>query len=129
MGSVLNNTSMSILERSMDAVWLRQQVISNNIANAATPGYKSQHVEFEDLLEAQMQKAGSNENDAQEALEHVEPRIVSDENTMAQEDGNNVDLDYENIEMARAQTQYNYLTSSLNSQINRLKYVITEGRG
>jgi flagellar basal-body rod protein FlgB len=120
---------MSMLERSLDAVWLRQQVISNNIANAATPGYKSQRVEFEDLLEKQIQKNGTDENDVQKALDHVEPRIVSDENTTAQEDGNNVDLDYENIEMARAQMQYNYLTNSLNAQINRLKYVITEGRG
>jgi flagellar basal-body rod protein FlgB len=129
MSSILGNTSMSLLEKSLDAVWQRQQVISNNIANAATPGYKSQHLEFEDLLEKQIQKAGTDEDDVQKALDHVEPRIVSDENTTAQEDGNNVDVDYENIEMARAQMQYSYLTSSINSQINRLKYVITEGRG
>jgi flagellar basal-body rod protein FlgB len=129
VSSVLNNTSMSILERSLDAVWLRQQVISNNIANAATPGYKSQHLEFEELLEKQIQKAGTDEGDVQKALDQVEPRIVSNENTTAQEDGNNVDIDYENIEMARAQMQYNYLTNSLSSKISRLKYVITEGRG
>ncbi len=129
MSSVMNNTSMKLLEKSLDAVWLRQQVIANNIANAATPGYKSQHLEFEELLEKQIQKAGADEKDVQNAVEKVEPRLVRDENITAQEDGNNVDLDYENIEMARAQMQYSYLTSSLNSQINRLKYVITEGRG
>lgn len=129
MSSVLNSKSMTILEKSLDAVWLRQQVISNNIANAATPGFKSQRLEFEELLEKQIKKAGQDENEVQKAIDRVEPRLVSDENTAAQEDGNNVDLDYENIEMARAQMQYNYLTSSLNSQINRLKYVITEGRG
>jgi flagellar basal-body rod protein FlgB len=129
VSSVLNSKSMTILEKSLDAVWLRQQVISNNIANAATPGFKSQRLEFEELLEKQIKKAGQDEFDVQKAIDQVEPRLVSDENTAAQEDGNNVDLDYENIEMARAQMQYNYLTSSLNSQINRLKYVITEGRG
>jgi flagellar basal-body rod protein FlgB len=129
VSSVLNSKSMTILEKSLDAVWLRQQVISNNIANAATPGFKSQRLEFEELLEKQIKKAGQDENEVQKAIDRVEPRLVSDENTAAQEDGNNVDLDYENIEMARAQMQYNYLTSSLNSQINRLKYVITEGRG
>ncbi len=129
MSSVMNNTSMKLLEKSLDAVWLRQQVIANNIANAATPGYKSQHLEFEELLEKQIQKAGADEKDVQNAVEKVEPRLIRDENTTTQEDGNNVDLDYENIEMARAQMQYSYLTSSLNSQINRLKYVITEGRG
>jgi flagellar basal-body rod protein FlgB len=129
MNNILNNTSMSLLEKSLDAVWLRQQVISNNIANAATPGYKSQRLEFEDLLEKQIQRAGSDEEDVQRVIDQVQPRIVIDETTTAQEDGNNVDHDYENIEMARAQMQYSYLTSSLNAQINRLKYAITEGRG
>lgn len=129
MSSALDNTSMTLLQKSLDAVWQRQQVIANNIANAATPGYKSQRLEFEDLLEKQLQKTGTDEEGLQDALEKVEPRIVRDEGTAAQEDGNNVDLDYENIEMARAQMQYSYMANSLNAQINRLKYVITEGRG
>ncbi len=129
MGSVLNNTSMALLQKSLDAVWLRQQVIANNIANAATPGYKSQRLEFEELLEKQVQKAGTGEADLQKAIDKAEPRIVREENTTAQEDGNNVDLDRENIEMARAQMQYGYLANSLNAQLKRLKYVITEGRG
>ncbi len=129
MSSALDNTSMTLLQKSLDAVWQRQQVIANNIANAATPGYKSQRLEFEDLLEKQLQKTGTDEEGLQDALEKVEPRIVRDESTAAQEDGNNVDLDYENIEMARAQMQYSYMANSLNAQINRLKYVITEGRG
>ena len=39
-----------LLIKSLDAVWLRQRVISNNIANSETPGYKSKTVEFESLL-------------------------------------------------------------------------------
>ncbi len=129
MASVLNNVSMSLLEKSMDAVWMRQKVIANNIANAATPGYKSQRLEFEELLGEQMQKAGGNEAELQKAIDKTEPRIVREEGTEAMEDGNNVDLDRENIEMARAQLQYAQLANQLNAQIKRLKYVITEGRG
>ena len=129
MASVLNNTSIALLEKSMDAVWRRQQVIANNIANAATPGYKSQRLEFEELLERQLQKAGSGEADLQKAIDRAEPRIVREDSTEAMADGNNVDLDSENIEMARAQMQYGYLANSLNAQLKRLKYVITEGRG
>ena len=129
MSSVLNNTSMTLLEKSLDAVWQRQRVIANNIANAATPGYKSQRLEFEEMLERRIEQAGTDEESLKSAIDGVRPQIVRDESTVAQEDGNNVDLDLENIEMARAQMQYGYLTSSLNAQINRLKYVITEGRG
>ncbi len=129
MASILNNTNMALLQKSMDALWLRQQVIANNIANASTPGYKSQHLEFEDLLEQKLDKAGQSEASIQEAIDKVEPRIIRDESTAITEDGNNVDLDHENIEMARAQMQYSYLTNSISSQIRRLKYVVTEGRG
>ena len=129
MSRILNSTSMSLLEKGLDAVWLRQQVIANNIANSATPGYKSQRLEFESLLEEKITQAGSDDAARRDAISETQPQIVRNENTITQEDGNNVDLDYENIEMARAQMQYAYMTSSINSQINRLKYVITEGRG
>jgi flagellar basal-body rod protein FlgB len=120
---------MALLEKGLDAVWLRQQVIANNIANAATPGYKSQRLEFESLLEEKLEQAGTDDAARRDAIDETQPQIVRNENTITQEDGNNVDLDFENVEMARAQMQYAYMTSSISSQINRLKYVITEGRG
>ncbi len=129
MANVLNSTSMALLEKSLDAVWQRQQVIANNIANASTPGYKSQQLEFETLLERKLGAAGGDEDDAIRAIGQVEPKVVRNESTAAMEDGNNVDLDHENIEMARAQMQYSYLANSISAQMKRLKYVISEGRG
>lgn len=128
MSGILNSTSLALLEKGLDAVWLRQQVIANNIANAATPGYKSQKLEFENLL-AQQAGTGQDEDKLLSAMESVEPKVVTNNATAAQEDGNNVDLDYENVEMARAQIQYSYMCTSINAQLNRLKYVVTEGRG
>ena len=129
VASVLNSTSMALLEKSLDAVWQRQQVIANNIANAATPGYKSQHLEFETLLERKLEASGDDEDSTIRAIGQVKPKVVRDESTSSMEDGNNVDLDHENIEMARAQMQYSYLTNSISAQIKRLKYVVSEGRG
>ena len=63
-----------------------------------------------------------------DALSRVQPRIVQQQGTSEQEDGNNVDVVSENIEMARALIEYNYLCNSLSSEINRMKYVVTEGR-
>lgn len=128
MGSVINSNSMTLLEKSLDAMWLRQQVIANNIANAATPGYKSKHIEFEKVLESKLESAGSDEASVRDAIAKADPVVVQDNDTSAIDDGNNVDLDRENIEMARAQMQYSYLTSSLNAQIKRLKYAMSEGR-
>ena len=37
----------NILDKAADASWMRENVITNNIANIDTPGYKRQDVDFE----------------------------------------------------------------------------------
>ena len=128
LGNLLNNVSIDLIEKKLDAVWMRQQVISNNIANAGTPNYKSKSVEFESILERKLSASGGNESAVRSALDSVEPKIVERDGTSTQEDGNNVDEVYESVEMARALLEYSYLTSSLTSTINRMKYVVTEGK-
>ena len=52
--STLSNTNafdyINVLDRAADASWLRHDVISNNISNADTPGYKRSDVNFETQL-------------------------------------------------------------------------------
>lgn len=129
MSDFLNPTSMSLLEKKMDVIWMRQQVISDNIANAATPGYKRKTLEFESLLEGRLNGASGDRRAMAEAVNGADPRVVEHRDTTAREDGNNVDEDFENVEMVRAYTEYSYLMTSLNAQIRRMKYVLTEGRG
>jgi flagellar basal-body rod protein FlgB len=129
MSSFLDSASVELLQKKLDAVWMRQQVIAGNIANAATPGYKSKTVAFEAQLQRQLNATGSSDRSIQNALDRVQPTIVRQEGTEAREDGNNVDEDKESVEMARALIEYNYLCNALSSQINRMRFVITEGRG
>lgn len=128
MSSFLESASVELLEKKLDAVWMRQQVIAGNIANAATPGYKSKTLEFESLLDQRLSQTGTSDDAIQQALKDVQPVVVRQEGTAAREDGNNVDEDKESVEMARALIEYSYLCNSLSSQINRMKYVVTEGR-
>ncbi len=129
MSNLLNSTSIAMLEKKLDAVWLKQQVIAGNIANASTPGYKSKSVEFESALKRELSMVSAGEDDVRDALNRVVPRIVRQQGTSAREDGNNVDQVSESIEMARALIEYSYLCNSLTAEINRMKYVVTEGRG
>ena len=52
--STLANTNafdyINVLDRAADASWLRNDVISNNISNADTPGFKRSDVNFETQL-------------------------------------------------------------------------------
>ncbi len=129
MSDFLNNASMELLEKKLDAVWMRQQVIAGNLANAATPGYKSKSLEFESLLERRLSGDGKSDHSILNALDRTQPQVVRQEGTTAREDGNNVDQDKESVEMVRALIEYNYLVNSMSSQISRMKYVVTEGRG
>ena len=46
----------NILDKAADASWMRENVITNNIANIDTPGYKRQDVDFESVLQKALGK-------------------------------------------------------------------------
>jgi len=48
LGRILAGTD--VLEKSLDAALLRNEAISQNIANVDTPGYKRKTVAFEEYL-------------------------------------------------------------------------------
>ncbi len=48
---------MNVLNKAASASWEREQLISNNIADADTPGYKRRDLDFESTLESNWAKA------------------------------------------------------------------------
>jgi len=56
--------SLAIGATGMQAQQLNVEVISNNIANSSTTGYKRQRTEFQDLLYQNMRRIGSTSSDA-----------------------------------------------------------------
>lgn len=128
MQSFLSEGSMLIAQKSLDALWLRQKVISDNIANIDTPGYKSKTVAFEQTLITAVATLSQDEEQFCSAIEKISPQIRSNNSTQMREDGNNVDIDAENIELTRVQLQYEYMARALSSELSRMKIAITEGR-
>ena len=128
MGNSLNSDNLFIAQKSLDALWLRQKVISNNIANADTPGYKSQSVAFEDILSNALEMGLSQGESLEKSLSSLEPEIRENNSTQVREDGTNVDIDKENIELTRTQLQYETMVRLIAADIDRKKYAITGGR-
>ena len=62
------------------------------------------------------------------AVRNSEIGVFTDSSTSERADGNNVNLDLENIEMAKVQFQYQYLTRSMTDMYARLRYAISEGK-
>ena len=105
------------VERALSAVSLRQRVTADNLANAMTPGYTAQRVEFEGSLAAAME-AGRPE---------LAGATVVNSSAAAKLDGNNVDVEVEVIEQQRTGLQYQALVEAANVKLGLLKTAI-EGR-
>ncbi len=119
---LLSGTSFNLLNQSINAVWLKQMVTLQNIANEETPGYKAKYVDFQTVYQS---LTGSPDGKPQPQIQAV---VKEDDATSLREDGNNVDTEKENIELARAQIEYEYLQSKISYRFNSLEHVITEGR-
>ena len=50
---------VDVLKTAADASWLREEVLTNNIANVDTPNYKRQDVEFTTYLKSALEQAGT----------------------------------------------------------------------
>jgi len=129
-----DSLTSAILQKALDGTWQRQRAIANNIANHETPGYKAVKVSFEDSLKREIQKLEDSiptkekMAESMEAILNSKVDIYKDQSTAMRADGNNVDMDLENIEMAKAQIQYTYLVRSMTDMFSRLRYAISEGK-
>jgi len=59
--------------------------------------------------------------------DQVEPRVIQQSDHRTRRDGNNVDIDVEMANRAKNELQYQTLSTKLNSDLHRLRTVITEG--
>lgn len=117
---------INVLEKACDASWTRNSVISNNIANVDTPGYKRKDVSFEEYLRSEIGYTDSLDAEVADAqLDALNATTYTDYATASYRlDGNNVDIDTENAELAKNQIKYYVLLDSVTQEFSRLKSVI-----
>ncbi len=119
---------INVLDKAADAAWLRNEAISNNLANVDTPGYKRQDVSFEDEFRRALKNSRYHTMDdkvSKLTMSDVKPRLFTDSAGYAYRmDGNNVDIDTENVELASNQLKYNALIQSVNQEFTNMKSVM-----
>lgn len=121
--------NLDLLNKTLDGLWLRQQITMENIANYSTPGYKSKTVDFENILKSSLKNiSGKTESELKEIISSSNYTIIENENQSMRLDGNNVDLEKENLQLAQTQLQYMYTVTEINSYFAKLKSVISEGK-
>ena len=136
-GQVIQNLfgKSSILEKSLNATWLRNDVIAQNIANDDTPMYKRKDVAFEDVLNASVNKLEAKVTNKRHIpfntgnIDNIQPQITESNSDVSMRiDGNNVDIDNEMASLAKNTIKYNTLVQMINGSYSKIKNVISEGR-
>jgi flagellar basal-body rod protein FlgB len=136
IGDLFGTDSMIALDKGLDAMALRQQVIANNVANINTPGFKKQDVSFEDSLASAIEskqnsnsfKAKSGEFSTVNPLNDVEIKVSTVKGTSMRYDGNNVDIDEEMSKLAETNIRYQAMSKLMSERFGGLKTVINGGR-
>ncbi len=133
---MLNNSfkRINLIKKSLDASWLRNSAISDNIANIDTPNYKRKVVNFEDELKTMLNinnGIGMTVTNKRHIplvdLHGFKPRIQEVVATDFRSDKNNVDIDVEMSELARNQMWFKTMSQEIKSQMARLNAAIKFG--
>ena len=119
---------ITVLNKAADASWERNELISNNIANQDTPGYKRQDIDFESQLSQALKNQKYTSIDAKVKnveLSRLKGRIYTDYGDFSYRvDGNNVDPEQEQVELASNQLKYQGLIQAMTKEFANIKSVL-----
>lgn len=135
-------------QASLDALWLKTQVITNNIANSDTPGFKSSSVSFAEVFDKASRNASASPEQRQQLLQQEQSlaaqqqantsgiqgpvyrtTISTDTESSVRLDGNNVSLEAEQSELWKTYAQYSYLLDRISGHYNAINTAITNMKG
>jgi flagellar basal-body rod protein FlgB len=100
--------------RYMTLLSERQRLVASNIANADTPGYRTQDIDFRSEFE--------------NAETGQSPAIVEPQGLTTKADGNNVNLDREARLLAENALRFSIASNFARAELSSLKTAIQEGR-
>ena len=135
--SKLFDVNFTLLQKSMDFRTKRNTMLSSNVANLETPGYKAKDLVFEEALGKAMHAqlpgpltvTNSKHLDGSRALplDMVRPELIQTATPDAALDGNTVNLETEMAKLAENQVAYQAYTQMISLKFQALKTAIREG--
>jgi flagellar basal-body rod protein FlgB len=139
-GLKLFSFTQQLLELSMRVRGARHEILSANIANADTPGYRPKDLDFKTLMRSAVDTedtmpAGDREAQNDRAVGEVdiqsaiyEPSFPNDRQGEDRLDGNSVSLDRQMGTLTENSLAYEASLTLLSRTLANLRYVIGEGR-
>jgi flagellar basal-body rod protein FlgB len=111
------------LQKSLTLTTQRHALLTQNLANVNTPGYKRKDMDFGIVLEDEIQKGPEGIAKQQSSLGDD-----SGSDTSVRLDGNSVDLEREIMAMSETELHYQALIDVTSNYFNNLQTVIREGK-
>lgn len=128
MSGIFTDRTSTILAKVLDGTAARQRALTNNIANAETPGYRRRDVDFATQLREIISRPGHDPQAILRAVDAVAVEMNEDATAPGKHDGNSVNIEREMVELAQNSLQYETSAQMLMMKIRGLKYAIHEGR-
>ena len=134
---IINTKNDRLLKTALEGLTARQRTIADNVSNVDTPEFKASRVSFETALK---QARGTVDNPLPmfrvqnavpgpgDAPVDVKPSVQIESEVGRRNDGNNVDVDREMLELADTNLRFNALIQVMGSKVSGLRYVINDGR-
>ena len=101
-------------EHYMSLLSARQKLVASNIANADTPGYHTQDIDFRAAFD--------------NALDGEAPMAQEPQGLPSKPDGNNVNLDREARLLAENALRFSIASNFARAELNSVKTAIQEGK-
>lgn len=124
--------TISNIEHGLKYSSLKQKTIAHNIANVDTPNYKAKDVSFKKMLAEENEKAiSANRTDVRHydfQIKQPSHGVFSYEDFKYRYNGNGVDMDKEQAELAKNTIYYNALIDRINGKFSTLNTVIKGGK-
>lgn len=124
--------TITSLERGLNYSVTKGKAISQNIANVDTPNYKAKQVSFKEIFDsaqaAEITAYKTNQKHIDFQKRSIQPGVFDVSNFRYRHDGNGVDMDKEQADLAENQIYYNALVDRLNGKFNTLQNVVKGGR-
>ncbi len=119
------------LGRYLDLASDQLKVTASNMANVDTPGFKTRGFDFQQEFARELNATPdlSGEGDGEGAAQLLEPDISAVDGLVARPDGNNVSMDREGMQLAKAQLQFRLGIQLLKGEFSQIMSAIHASDG
>lgn len=127
------DSTTALLERVLDLRMKAHEVHTSNVANANVPQYKAKKIEFTRALDEAIDRSGDRDNlrqqddSLQAAVAEVRAHVYEDPNAPMKTNGNTVDMEREQTELAKNTIAYQTAIQLINKKFAMAKFAVTEG--